>query len=34
MVFGARQTFQFFKQKTWFIENNRPLSKYFYDILH
>ena len=25
MVVGARQSFQFFKQKTWFLENNRVL---------
>ena len=24
-VVGARQSFQFFKQKTWFLGNNRPL---------
>ena len=23
MVVGARQSFQFFRQKTWFLENNR-----------
>ena len=25
MVVGARQSFQFFRQKTWFLGNNRPL---------
>ena len=28
MVVGARQSFQFFGQKTWFLENNRALSKF------
>ena len=28
MVVGACQSFQFLKQKTWFPENNRALSKY------
>ena len=28
MVAGARQNFQFFKQKTWFLENKRALFKY------
>ena len=23
VLFGARQSFQFFKQSTWFLENNR-----------
>ena len=27
MVVGARQSFQFFRQITWFLENNRALSK-------
>ena len=27
MVVGARQSFQFFRQKTWFLENNRAFSK-------
>ena len=27
MVVGARQSFHFFKQNTWFLENNRALSK-------
>ena len=34
MIVGARQNFQFFKQKTWFLENNRALSKFLYGILH
>ena len=28
MVVGARQSFQFFRQITWFLENNRALSKF------
>ena len=27
MVFGARQSFQFFRQKTWFLELCRSTSK-------
>ena len=27
MVFGVRQSFQFFKQKTWFLGNNRVCLK-------
>ena len=34
MAVGARQNFQFFKQKLWFLENNRALSKFSYGILH
>ena len=34
MVVGARQSFQFFRQKTWFLENNRALPKFLYGILH
>ena len=34
MVVGARQSFQFFRQKTWFLGNNRGLSKLRYQILH
>ena len=34
MVVGARQSFQFFRQNTWFLENNRALSKFLYGILH
>ena len=33
MVVGARQSFQFFRQKTWFLENNRALSKSLYGVL-
>ena len=33
MVAGAHQNFQFFKQKTWFLENDRALSTFFYGIL-
>ena len=34
MIVGARQRFQSFRQYTWFLENNRPLSKFLYGILH
>ena len=34
MVVGARQSFQFFKQTTWFFKNNKALSKFLYGILH
>ena len=34
MVVGARHGFQFFRQTTWFLENNRALSKILYGILH
>ena len=34
MVVGARQSFQFFRQKTWFLRNNRGLPKFRYRILH
>ena len=34
MVVGARQSFQFFRQVTWFLGNNRALSKCRYQILH
>ena len=34
MVVGARQSFQFFRQVIWFLENNRTLSKFKYWILH
>ena len=34
MVVGAPQSFQFFRQKTYFLENNRALSKFLYEILH
>ena len=33
-VVGARQSFQNFRQKTWFLKNSRALSKFLYDILH
>ena len=33
MVVGVRQSFQFFRQKTWFLENSRALSKILYRIL-
>ena len=34
MVVGARQSFQLFRQKTWFLENNRALSKFLYGVSH
>ena len=34
MVVGTRQNFQFFRQKAWFLESNRALSKFLYEILH
>ena len=34
MVVGARESFQFFRQITWFPENNRALSKFKTWILH
>ena len=33
-VVGARQSSQIFRQNTWFPENNRALSNFFYGILH
>ena len=33
-VVGARQSFNFFRQNTWFLENNRALFKVWYGILH
>ena len=33
-VARARQSFQIFRQNTWFFENNRALSKVLYGILH
>ena len=33
-VVVARQIFQIFRQNTWFLENNRALSKFLYGILH
>ena len=34
MVVGARQSFQLFRQITWFFRNNRALSKFWYRILY
>ena len=34
MVVRARQNFQFFRQITWFLGNNRALSKFRYRILY
>ena len=34
MVVGARQSFQIFRQITWFLGNNRALSKFRYRILY
>ena len=34
MVVSARQSFQFFRQVAWFLENKRALSKFRYRILH
>ena len=34
VVVRARQSFKFFRQKTWFLESNRALSKFLYGILH
>ena len=28
MVVGTRQSFQFFRQKAWFLQNNRALPKF------
>ena len=33
-VVVARQSFQIFRQNTWFLEKNRALSKFLYGILH
>ena len=33
-VVAARQSFQIFRQNTWFLQNNRALSKFLYEILH
>ena len=33
-IVGARQSFQIFRQNTWFLKNNRALSKFLYGILH
>ena len=34
MVVGARQSFQFFRQSTTVLKNNRALSKFLHDFLH
>ena len=34
MVVGARQSFQFFRQKIWFLGNYRGLPLFRYWILH
>ena len=34
MTVGARQSFQFLRQNTRFLENNRALSKFSYEIFH
>ena len=34
VLVGARQSFQRFGQNTWFLENNRGLSKFLYGVLH
>ena len=34
LVAGRRQRFQLFRQITWFLRNNRALSKFKYWILH
>ena len=34
MVLGARQSVQFFRQKTWFLENNRVLSRFLSGVPH
>ena len=33
-VTGACQSFQFFKQNTWFLEINRALPKFLYEIFY
>ena len=33
-VVGARQSFQISRQNSWFLENDRALSKFLYGILH
>ena len=33
-IVGTRQSFQIFRQNTWFFENNKALSKFLYGILH
>ena len=32
-IVGARQSFQIFRQNTWFLKKNRALSKFLYGIL-
>ena len=34
MIVGVCQNFKIFRQKTWFLENNRDLSKFLDGILH
>ena len=34
MVVGAPQSFQAFRQKTWFLGNNRGLFQFRYQILY
>ena len=34
MVDRTRQSFQFFRQNTWFLENNEALFKLLYSIFH
>ena len=34
MIVGARHSFQFFRQKTWFLEINRASSKLLYRVSH
>ena len=34
VVVGTRQSFQFFRQNTWYLENNRDLSKFLYGVSH
>ena len=34
MVVGARQIFQFLRQLTWFLVNNKVISKFRYEILN
>ena len=34
MIVGARQSFQYLRQNTRFLKNNRALSKVLYGILH
>ena len=34
VVVEANQSFQFFRQNTWFLENNGALSKFLYGKFH